>query len=115
MQIDTNAHGDRIAYDYPYADTLTEREEELYWEATKKAEDAIARIAKVQEQRQITDGDINSALLSDEFRKLRKAMDKLQEAITTFHLLKKGAPWSEDRDSDETVLGGVFKEDRENE
>lgn len=39
MENRTNICNDRTAYDYPYDDTLTEGEEELYWSATKDAEE----------------------------------------------------------------------------
>ncbi|MDL0126311.1 hypothetical protein [Halobacterium salinarum] len=95
MQIDTNVHRERIAYDYPYDDTLTESEEELYWSATKDAEDALARIAKVQERRKGKEGEIQSVLLSDEFQTLNAAIEKLDEATTVLHLVERSAEWTE--------------------
>jgi hypothetical protein len=95
MPIDANVHRERIAYDYPYDDTLTEGEEELYWSATKDAEDALARIAKIQEHRKGKDGEIQSVLLSDEFRALNDAIEKLDEATTVLHLIESAAEWTE--------------------
>jgi hypothetical protein len=98
MQIDTNVHRERIDYDYPYADTLTEGEEELYWSATKDAEDALARIAKVQERRKGENGEIRSVLLSDEFRELDDAIKQLDEATTILHLIGRATEWTEKRE-----------------
>ena len=98
MQIETNVHRERIDYDYPYADTLTEGEEELYWSATKDAEDALARIANVQERRKGENGEIRSVLLSDEFRELDDAIKQLDEATTLLHLIERAAEWTEKRE-----------------
>ena len=97
MQLDTNVHRERIAYDYPYADTLTEGEEEIYWSATKDAEDALSRIANVQERRKGENGEIRSVLLSDEFRELDDAIKQLDEATTILHLIERAAEWTEQR------------------
>jgi negative regulator of replication initiation len=98
MQIDTNVHRERIDYDYPYGDTLTESEEALYWSATKDAEDAIAQIAKVQEHRKGENGEIRSVLLSDEFQALDDAIQRLDEATTILHLIERAAEWTERRE-----------------
>jgi hypothetical protein len=95
MQIETNVHRERIAYDYPYGETLTKSEKSLYWSATKDAEDALARIAKVQERRKGDNGEIKSVLLSDEFRQLNEAIDQLDEATTLLHLIEKASAWTE--------------------
>ena len=97
MQIATNVHRERIAYDYPYGETLTENEEALYWSATKDAEDALARIARIQKRRKGENGDIQSVLLSDEFRVLNDAIENLQEAMTVLHLIEKAADWEDSR------------------
>jgi len=98
MEIDTNVHRDRIVYDYPYGETLTESEESLYWSATKQAEDALARIAKVQEHRKGDDGDIRSVLHSDEFQQLNEAIEQLDEATTHLHLIEKAAAWTDGKE-----------------
>jgi hypothetical protein len=98
MQIDTNVHRERIAYDHPYGETLTESEESVYWSATKQAEDALARIAKVQERRKGDNGEIRSVLLSDEFRQLNEAIEQLDEATTHLHLIEKAAAWTDGKE-----------------
>ena len=98
MQIDTNVHRERIAYDYPYGETLTESEESVYWSATKQAEDALARIAKVQERRKGDNGEIRSVLLSDEFRQLNETIEQLDEATTLLHLIEKAAEWTDGKE-----------------
>lgn len=95
MEIDTNVHRERIEYNCPYSEILTESEKSLYWSATKDAEDALACIAKVQERRKGDDGEIKFVLLSDEFRQLNKAIEQLDEATTLLHLIERAAAWTE--------------------
>lgn len=95
MKIDTNVYRERIDYDNPYRDTLTEREEELYWSAAKDAENALARIAKVQKRRKGENGEIKTSLLCDEFRKLNDAIEQLDEATTLLSLIIRAAAWTE--------------------
>ncbi len=95
MQSHTNWTGDRIVYEYPYADSLTSDEEAVYWSATKKAEDAIARISRVQETRTNDNGDIISVLLSDELLELEAATSCLSEAITVLSLVERAAEWTD--------------------
>lgn len=109
MQIDTNAHRERIDYDYPYGDTLTEGEEELYWSATRDAEDALARIAEIQECRKGENGEIRFILLSDEFQELDNAIKQLDEATTILHLIERAAEWTEQREEKRSeILNGLF-------
>jgi hypothetical protein len=97
MQIHTNWTGDRIVYEYPYTDSLTSEEKEVYWSATKKAEDAIARISRVQETRTNDNGDISSVLLSDELLELKAATSRLSEAIAVLSLVERAAEWTDQR------------------
>lgn len=110
MEIDTNVHRERIAYDYPYGETLTESEESLYWSATKDAEDALARIEKVQERRKEDNGEIRSILLSDEFRQLNNAIEQLDEATTLLHLIEKAAAWTEGKEERRSAALDVIAE-----
>ena len=97
MQIHTNWTGDRRVYEYPYGDSLTSDEEAVYWSATKKAEDAIARISRVQETRTNDNGDFISVLLSDELQELEAATSRLSEAITVLSLVERPAEWTDQK------------------
>lgn len=44
------------------------------------------------------DGEIRSVRLSDEFRILNDAVEKLDEATTILHLVERAAEWTERRD-----------------
>ena len=113
MQVKTNIHRERLAYDYPYADALTDEEEALYWSATREAEDAIARIAKIQERRKDSDGEIRSVLLSDEFHQLNKAIDQLDQSTTVLHLIEKAAEWTDQRDQNRESITATLLEKME--
>lgn len=104
MKLQNNINGNRLAYEYPYADALNEDEKELYWSATQKAEDAISRIWEIQERRIDENGDINYELLMDDFRELREAIDQLGKSITYLNLIEKSADWSKQMAEDREAL-----------
>lgn len=104
MNVQNNINGNRIAYEYPYADTLTKDEQELYWSATEKAENSMSRIWQIQERRIDENGEISHELVMDDFRELREAVDQLGESITYLNLIEKSADWSDQMAENRKVL-----------
>ncbi|WP_436343140.1 hypothetical protein [Natronorubrum sp. FCH18a] len=102
MQLDSNTNRNRLGYEYPYADTLDDRKEELYWSATQRAEDSLSRIWKVQDDRIDENGDINWRLTMDHFCELKEAITELEEAITYLDLIARAEDW--------TVRNQMFRE-----
>lgn len=113
MEIDTNSHRERIAYNYPYGEALTEDEESLYWLATKDAEDALARIAEIQERRKGNGGKIKYCLLGDELQELNEPIEQLGKATTLLQLVNKAARWSDEEEERRLAALDEIAEERD--